>query len=916
MPKELWMCGVGVHRQPAAFEGNLHMELSQIAGSPPVRACSNHDSRSKSALRNLMAPWVAISLLAKFASGSCLPDAIPPAQRQNLVNVNGETYPVGVFVCNWAASFASNILAATLVEEVLGYNVTLNLDSLGGGTVAGYYGVAGCRDPNNVADRGCNQGVTYYHFQLEAWMGLYPNDWQHIQDTYPSMAPKDLGGHGYTGLQTMYIPKPIQKQAYTTKGMPLEWYRSWNVSWNDPAAFFGSISAVDTSKLMPCNASGSVMANDPTMRRHVEITGDSDGVTIKDETWLCLSTLLRTQDSCGSPCLPLPIHPLDVYSARCDDGFWWRAPSCRQTGDCVPWVTAGTGWGNEEFMQKFTIFQMPCAIAVSGSWTDYTQLPLSGDMSFYWWTPDPTFLELSPMPVDFPAHKAAEFARNIQTSQPKASVISSIASPDLAILAPLIESFADKVEMPLSTIDALLLDQKETADTWQDVTCRWIKANQAVWRRWIPDESECFPGFGLYDSVLNDFVDERANASNKIVCQACPAGTFSQSLEDDAGTTYVCVPCGKGTSQDSGASLSCKPCQAGEYQDEVKGKECKRCAIGTYQDEIGQEVCKVCPASTSTNGLGSRSESYCGCPEDYIDMNRGFNCVKCMEGLDCPALSQLVVLECGESDLDELAIPQVKAGYYSDPGKPTEAAPDLTPPLDVCNLPALVTRLAHAVFQAQRGQGLLAKIAVLAIAGTFAFLILAYYLTTSKVTAKASVLFATTASIGMLVMSMQNLGLIGMMTVEWPLTLQGLFSICKFLLLDIDSYGFVCVAGCLTNSSNRRNGLQSLLKYPGVICGSSDHQTTVIVGVTILTVFVPAWSAQRQDDRVAAFRFLIFRFRLDSWWFGVPLLLRGPLISLPVVLATDYPSIQVVSIAMILTSFMVPRFKGYFDADM
>ena len=64
-----------------------------------------------------------------------------------------------------------------------------------------------------------------------------------------------------------------------------------------------------------------------------------------------------------------------------------------------------------------------------------------------------------------------------------------------------------------------------------------------------------------------------------------------------------------------------------------------------------------------------------------------------------------------------------------------------------------------------------------------------------QVTAKATVLFATTASFGMLVMAMQNLGLIGMMTVEWPISLQGLFSICQFLLLDIDSYGFSCIAG-------------------------------------------------------------------------------------------------------------------------
>ena len=74
--------------------------------------------------------------------------------------MNGESYPVGFFVCNWAASLAANLLGATIVEEVLGFNTTVNLDNPGGGTVAGYYGVAGCRTFNDIADRGCLQGVT------------------------------------------------------------------------------------------------------------------------------------------------------------------------------------------------------------------------------------------------------------------------------------------------------------------------------------------------------------------------------------------------------------------------------------------------------------------------------------------------------------------------------------------------------------------------------------------------------------------------------------------------------------------------------------------------------------------------------------------------------------------------------------
>ena len=42
----------------------------------------------------------------------------------------------------------------------------------------------------------------------------------------------------------------------------------------------------------------------------------------------------------------------------------------------------------------------------------------------------------------------------------------------------------------------------------------------------------------------------------------------------------------------------------------------------------------------------------------------------------------------------------------------------------------------------------------------------------------------------------------------------------------------------------------------------------------------------------------------DSWWFGVPLLTRGPLIALPIVLATDYPAVQTVWVTFILLSFL------------
>ena len=385
--------------------------------------------------------------------------------------------------------------------------------------------------------------------------------------------------------------------------------------------------------------------------------------------------------------------------------------------------------------------------------------------------------------------------------------------------------------------------------------------------------------------------------------------------------------------------------------------------------------------------------------KDYIDMDRtgAYDCVKCSEGMKCPALSQLVDLEQFEQRSlvdDANSLPQILEGFYTTPSAPTDVfrcrsaaecpggAPGscsgglIETPCSSC--PEGRTWTGSSCDACDGGRQVLW---VLAVAGIFVCLTSLYYLTTSKVTAKATVLFATTASFGMLVMSMQNLGLIGMMTVEWPSTLDGILSICKFLLLDIDSYGFSCIAGqsepirylmsalifpvgvawlstCFAVSKllperyhwngskvtscigaflqvgfstmsatslapmmcyKHPNGLRSILKYPGVLCGSADHDMMLVMGWILLTVFVlgfvslcafavsmvPKWSANRDDHLVAAVRFLVFRFRLDSWWFGVPLLVRGPLINLPVVLATDFPPIQVVCIAMILTTMMV-----------
>lgn len=174
---------------------------------------------------------------------------------------------------------------------------------------------------------------------------------------------------------------------------------------------------------------------------------------------------------------------------------------------------------------------------------------------------------------------------------------------------------------------------------------------------------------------------------------------------------------------------------------------------------------------------------------------------------------------------------------------------------------------------------------MLSVLFIFVFLTCAYYLLTSQVTAKASVMATTGMSFGMTVNLLQNVGIIGMMTVSWPDGLSGILSAMQVLLLDIDNYSFACFAGPVTHwryvvsvvffflgqvwlfanfsiskllpqkwkwapektaatmgqfwqvgfstmstvavapltCYTHPNGQQSLLKYPNVICGSETH---------------------------------------------------------------------------------------------
>ena len=112
---------------------------------------------------------------------------------------------------------------------------------------------------------------------MESWKSGYPLVWEEVQSLYPKSAPVNLGNMGYSGESSEYVTQPVIQQAKQAEGIALEYYAYYNASWYDPAKYFDSITSINATKfMMPCGAS--IMADGATAQRHVQFTGDADGV--------------------------------------------------------------------------------------------------------------------------------------------------------------------------------------------------------------------------------------------------------------------------------------------------------------------------------------------------------------------------------------------------------------------------------------------------------------------------------------------------------------------------------------------------------------------------------------------------------------------------------------------------------------
>jgi hypothetical protein len=117
---------------------------------------------------------------------------------------------------------------------------------------------------------------------------------------------------------------------------------------------------------------------------------------------------------------------------------------------------------------------------------------------------------------------------------------------------------------------------------------------------------ECGPGY-----YSPDF--------NQSVCNACPAGTYSEKVT--ATKENDCQQCPDNTTSDNhtGSITGCR-CTHGHFG--INGEACSPCPVGTYKDVQGDFPCEYCPDDLYSNALAAVSIDTClACPSHSTSFN-------------------------------------------------------------------------------------------------------------------------------------------------------------------------------------------------------------------------------------------------------------------------------------------------------
>ncbi|CAK8995297.1 unnamed protein product [Durusdinium trenchii] len=891
--------------------------------------------------------------LKGFGSELCLEDGVPESQRKYIQDGAGIDIPIGIFESNWASSWLLNKLTEMLVQEVMGYHAKVD-PRMGANGASCFYALPGCMDFDNkiVAEKQCGINETTLHISVDSWVGSYASAMDQFNKEFPRIASVDLGSMGYAGEESMYVSQAILNDAYGDSGLALDFYKSYNTTHHNPRKYFDSIHDVDLSELEMCNETD--MSNPSRIGDYAKYSGDYDGVVSQaDGTFVakCTDNRWWYAPACrqnSSQCIPL-----------FTSGNGWKLQALMQWSTAYGMPTAiALSKGYSTWMKHVKNHR-----ALHYWWVpDSTFIDMLPEPLTFARHSATEWLEGDKKSGAKGSYVSKLVSHNLQAKAGRVREFVSNMNFELPEVQRLLLEL-DQLGSTYNVSCKWMKENRDRWTKWKPVETSCYEGFGLIDASgsFVTTRAEAV-GCGLCQagSASEELIDDQGRTfqckpcapgysqanTYSTQCEPCPKGTSASSF----GSTQ-CTPCSEGFYQPETAQTSCISCGASRTTLLLGASSLTDCVCdaGNIED---QSTCVACHEDSMHCPKGSTVPKL-EAADGTTDLKNPFvkkgyfsnplvplDTYKCSGELFCPGGSPGTCF----GDREGLTCGDCKEGYYwtSEKCAPCGAVPaawalsvavlvigvcgsyymltsSYTAKASVMMCTTAALGMLVALFQ---NLGVLNTVSVewpaglrdlLDFASVFTFNLdalgfscaagsnVARYVSTASFFWIVAVALPTVGLLTNLIPILKRRGL------AWE-KFKTISTLGQFLQVGFTT---MCNVGlmpfmCYRHPTNQ----ESILKYPNVFCRTEEHTIMRVFGVLVMflafSFFIaacyaayqaPRWSGK---PRLAAIRFLIFRFRPNVWYFGLVLLARGPLLSMPGVIATNMPSLQLTLMHMIL----------------
>ncbi|CAJ1374394.1 unnamed protein product [Effrenium voratum] len=897
-------------------------------------------------------PWIAaVTVLTGVAGEMCLSDGVPEESRSYILDDLGKSIPIGFLKGAMPSSDVLTEMLVLMVQEGLGFHAAVHVSA---NPTAPIYALAGCIEFDYFTYMmRCQVNETQVHVAVDAWIGSYAKAYRQFETDYPASSPVDLGSMGYAGEDSMYISQRVLQAAYQAEGLALDYYKSYNRTYHNAKQYFDSISDIPISELKPCNSTD--FTSSSRMGFYAQYSGDSGGVELQPDgayIGVCPDGYWWLAPACrdnAAECIP-------VLTA-----FWgWNLQALMQL-TAEYGIPAAIGVSANFVNHVRTVRSLFFWYAPDTMFIELlpSRIVFPRHSPSAWARGD----QSTAMPDIYIAKMASN---NLQQKAPRVQQFVANINFELPEVQNLMLELKRAGEGSARNVSCQWMkDNRNKWESWVPIDTACLEGfglidGQGAFLDNRTDAAGC--GLCPAGRASEEVVDVTGRTFR---CAQCPPGhfqskTYSTSCERCPKGSYSnsygnveCQYCGQGFYEEQEAQTSCTKCPASRTTQLLGAISLASCVCTESHIDDGG-VCTFCGdglscplGSTlsllqSVNDTGAQLPHVLGgyhsdpaaplqvykCQDNFCPGGSPGTCKGGRQGLtcgDCPADHYWASNECTRCGAVMwawiLALVTVVVGIFRSYYLLTSS---YTAKASVMGCTTASLGMMLALFQ---NLGVLSMVDVkwpdevsnlLAFASIFTFNLDALgfsclshgnvyrYTGTALFFLVVVLALPATGVVTQLLLVMKKRGLAWEKFKTYSTTGQFL-QVSFTTMANVGLMPFMCY--------KHPTGEESVLKYTEVLCGSGEHLVMQIVGSLVVLLAglffsgscFAAWVAPSLSGRpsLAAIRFLVFRFRPDVWWFGVILLARGPLLSLPAVVATDMPALTLALMLGILLASLV-----------